>query len=492
MIENAGQSTGLELVTVSRRIRMDCETPVSLFLKFGAENERSFILESAEKGAHSGRYSFIGWDPILVVSYDGTTFSTTGVLSTEEETRKPFETLKKLLKRISLVDPQEIPNARGGLVGHFSYDAIRAYEDVGARKQDVAPWFDLMLPRCLLVLDHLNHCVSIFCHEQVLKDRQSARGIAGQRLDKIINKARQFSVSNTVVPIGEDTVELDAWHSNLDQKTYCQLVREAQKHIVDGDIFQVVLSRAVRRDYQGDPFEIYRALRQINPSPYMYYLKQDQRVIVGGSPEALVTIDQGVVTTKPIAGTRWRGKTLEEDQALERDLLADKKEIAEHVMLVDLGRNDLGRIAKPGTVTVPHFKQIERFSHVMHIVSIVQAELREGLHPLDALMSAFPAGTLTGAPKIRAMQIINDFEPEGRSVYGGVIGFLDFSGNLDSCIAIRTAIFEDGQVRCQAGGGIVADSIPEMEYNETTHKLMSMITAVERALISQRRIESRW
>jgi len=484
MTEKTDPSANLELVTVSRQIRMDCETPVSLFLKFGAEKERSFILESAEKGVHSGRYSFIGWDPILVVSYDGVTFSTSGALNSELKTDRPFEALKSLLQRISLIDRQEIPNARGGLVGHFSYDSIRAYEEIGERKPETSPWFDLMLPRSLLVLDHLNHCVSIFCHEQVSVGRLEARDSASRRLEKIINKARQFSVSNTIVPVYESEVNMDAWQSNVDKQAYCGMVREAQKLILDGDIFQVVLSRAVRRDYKGDPFEIYRALRQINPSPYMYFLKQGSRVIVGGSPEALVTIDQGVVTTKPIAGTRWRGKTLEEDQALEKDLLADEKEIAEHVMLVDLGRNDLGRIAKPGSVTVPHFKQIERFSHVMHIVSIVQAELRVGLHPLDALMSAFPAGTLTGAPKIRAMQIINDFEPEGRGVYGGVIGFLDFSGNLDSCIAIRTAIFENGQVRCQAGGGVVADSVPEMEFNETTHKLMSMVTAVERALMN--------
>ena len=475
----------LELVTVSQQIRMDCETPVSLYLKHAAERERSFILESAEKGIRSGRYSFIGWDPIFIVEYDGESFTLSGEVSFEAKTEKPIEMLKDMLGKLNLADMEDIPNARGGLVGHFSYDAIRAYEDIGPMPEDSSAWFDLFLPKSLLVFDHLNHCVSIFCHALARGDADSARKRAKRSLNHIINKTKQFSVGNATVPVISEPPTLDAWRSNLTKERYCELVEQAKNEIVEGEIFQVVLSRAIRRSYHGDPFEIYRALRQINPSPYMYFLKQGDQVIVGGSPEALVTVDHGTVTTKPIAGTRWRGKTLEEDQALEKDLLADQKEIAEHVMLVDLGRNDLGRIAQPGSVSVPHFMQIERFSHVMHIVSIVQARLRPDLHPLDALMSAFPAGTLTGAPKIRAMQIINDLEPEGRGVYGGVIGFVDFSGNLDSCIAIRTATVENGEVRCQAGGGIVADSVPEYEFNETTHKLMSMVTAIERALAVQ-------
>lgn len=475
----------VELVTVSQQVRMDCETPVSLYLKHAAEKDRSFILESAEKGIRSGRYSFIGWDPILIVQYDGATFSLSGSATCEIKTEKPMEALKALLSKLHLPDMQDIPNARGGLVGNFSYDAIRAYEDIGSMQPNTSTWFDLFLPRSLLVFDHLNHCVGIFCHALVKGDPEAARINAQNSLRQIISKTKQFSVTNATVPLLNEAPSLDAWQSNLTKEKYCQLVETAKKEIVEGEIFQVVLSRAIRRPYHGDPFEIYRALRQVNPSPYMYYLKQGQRVIVGGSPEALVTVDRGKVSTKPIAGTRWRGKTIEEDQELEKDLLADLKERAEHVMLVDLGRNDLGRVAVPGSVSVPHFMQIERFSHVMHIVSIVQAVLRDDLHPLDALMSAFPAGTLTGAPKIRAMQIINDLEPEGRGVYGGAIGFVDFSGNLDSCIAIRTATVEDGVVRCQAGGGIVADSVAEFEYNETTHKLMSMVTAIERALAIQ-------
>lgn len=475
----------LELVTISQQVRMDCETPVSLYLKHAAEKERSFILESAEKGIRSGRYSFIGWDPIFVVRYDGEFFSLSGSVEAQIETKNPIQALKDLLGQLNLPDIQDIPNARGGLVGHFSYDAIRAYEDIGPHHEDHDPWFDLFLPQSLLVFDHLSHCVSIFCHKLVQGNKELAKSKAKRALDQIINKTKQFSVSNATVPLLNDPPTLDSWESNLSKEKFCQLVEKAKREIVEGEIFQVVLSRAIRRSYQGDPFEIYRALRQINPSPYMYFLKQGERVIVGGSPEALVSVDHGTVTTKPIAGTRWRGKTIEEDQRLESELLADEKERAEHVMLVDLGRNDLGRIAEPGSVSVPHFMQIERFSHVMHIVSIVQAKLKSGLHPLDALMSAFPAGTLTGAPKIRAMQIINELEPEGRGVYGGVIGFVDFAGNLDSCIAIRTATVENGVVRCQAGGGIVADSVPEYEFNETTHKLMSMVTAIERAIALQ-------
>jgi anthranilate synthase component 1 len=338
-----------------------------------------------------------------------------------------------------------------------------------------------------MVMDHLDHAVTLLTH-QVVGDggKDRARERAGALLERVLKKIQTFSVASASVDIVEEPITLDAWESNLTRDAYCGMVRKAKQHILDGDIFQVVLSRAIRRRFDGDPFEIYRVLRTINPSPYMFFLRQDERVIVGGSPEALVTLEDGVLTTKPIAGTRPRGTGLHEDLQLEKELLADEKERAEHVMLVDLGRNDLGRVARYGSVSVPRYMQIERYSHVMHIVSVVEAVLRDELHTLDALMSVFPAGTLSGAPKIRAMQIINEFEPEAREIYGGAIGFLDFSGNMDSCIAIRTATFENGIVRVQAGAGIVADSVPETEYDETTHKMMSMVTAVERALANAR------
>lgn len=472
----------LKLVTVSKQFRMDCETPVSLYLKLALDKPYSFILESVDHGQHSGRFSFVGWDPILQFTYRPNRIELKGAIDGSVETDQPLELLKQLVTRIDLVDPQDIPNARGGLVGHIAYDAIRLVEEVGPpHGQSNSHWIDLMLPRVLLVFDHLSHVVTVLTHEQIIECDASARQKAARHLASILERMRLFSVSNDTVEVPDHPITMDAWQSNMSRKEYCDMVLRAKQHIIDGDIFQVVLSRAVRRQFDGEPFEIYRVLRQINPSPYMFFLRQDAKVIVGGSPEALVSVDRGSMTTRPIAGTRPRGKTVEEDLALEKDLLADEKEVAEHVMLVDLGRNDLGRVAAPGSVSVPRFMQIERYSHVMHIVSLVKAQIRKDLHPIDALMSVFPAGTLSGAPKIRAMQIINDFEPEDREVYGGAIGFFDFEGNLDSCIAIRTATVENGEVRVQAGAGIVADSVPDKEYEETIQKMMSMVTAVERA-----------
>ena len=473
----------IKIVTQSRRLRMDCETPVSLFLKTAMEQPAAFILESVHHGEHSGRFSFIGWDPILHFSYIPGEFRIAGAINQKVETKEPISLLKQIMQNIDLHEARSIPNARGGLIGHIGYDAIRLIEDIGPIKPSKVPWIDLIMPRCLLVMDHLDHAVTLVTHQVVgSAGEDQARRQAAQNNDNVLRKIQTFSVASASFPLRQDPIDLDAWTSNLSKQEYCKMVQAAKDHIVEGDIFQVVLSRAIRRRFDGDPFEIYRVLRTINPSPYMFYLRQGDRVIVGGSPEALVTLEDGLLTTKPIAGTRPRGSSLNEDLQLEKDLLADEKERAEHVMLVDLGRNDLGKVAKYGSVSVPRYMQIERYSHVMHIVSVVEAQLRQDLHSIDALMSVFPAGTLSGAPKIRAMQIINNFEPEAREIYGGAIALLDFSGNMDSCIAIRTATYENGTVRVQAGAGIVADSVPETEYDETTHKMMSMVTAVERAL----------
>ncbi|CAM2068012.1 anthranilate synthase component I [Sulfidibacter corallicola] len=470
------------MVSVSAKFRMDCETPVSLYLKLAYEKSDGFILESVEHGQHSGRYSFIGWDPLLKISYAAPHFKVCGIVDVATDTDEPLAAIKTLMERIVMVDEQDIPNARGGLVGHFGYESIRLIEDIGPRKPDAAPWIYLMMPKFLLIFDHLNHVVTLICHQVVAGDERAARNLAHVQLQEALTKIKVFSVANDAMPVTTEGVDWSKWQSNITDEAFRAMVQTAKGYILEGDIFQVVLSRAIRRDFPADPFAIYRVLRQINPSPYMFYLKQEGRVIVGGSPESLVTLDQGLLTTKPIAGTRPRGSDLESDLALEKDLLADQKEIAEHVMLVDLGRNDLGRISESGSVSVPRFMQIERYSHVMHIVSIVQARLKAGLHAVDAMMSVFPAGTLSGAPKIRAMQIINEMEPESRGIYGGAIGFLDFNGNVDSCIAIRTATVENGIVRVQAGAGIVADSDPQKEFEETTHKMMSVVTAVETAI----------
>lgn len=471
----------LELVTVTQSLRLDCETAVSLFLKTAYVKEHAFILESAEHGKHSGRYSFIGWDPVLRVTYQPHAMTIDGETQVVLDTKNPIRALKSLLANIIMRDGETIPDTRGGMVGYIGYDAVRLMEDIGPDQSADTPMIDLMLPSQLIVLDHLNHIATLFCHQPVQDSEQAARARADRLMAETLHHIRVFSVASAAAPAKRFEPNLAAWQTNLDRGQYCEMVRQAKHHIVEGDIFQVVLSRAMARPFSGDTFEIYRVLRNVNPSPYMYYLKQGERAIIGGSPEALVTLQNGVLSTKPIAGTRPRGKDLAEDLAFEKDLLADNKEVAEHVMLVDLGRNDLGRVAATGSVHVPQFMEIERFSHVMHIVSIVQARLQQDCHALDALMSVFPAGTLSGAPKIRAMQIINELEPEGRGIYGGAISFLDLDGNLDSCIAIRTAIYQNGHVRVQAGAGIVADSVPDTEFDETTHKMMSMITAVDTA-----------
>lgn len=475
----------LQLITEAQSFRMDCETPVSLYLKLATEQTYSFILESVEQGNH-GRYSFLGWDALIHVSYRPGSFEVRGAIENViENPADPLGELKALIKQVSLLDKSNVPaDSRDGFVGYFGYDTVRLIENIGEFDGDRSqPWFELILPRFLLVFDHIEHHVSLYCNEPIgNQGEEEARRMAKRSMEKVFRKIQSLSVANLAFPKDEEPVTFDDWQSNLSEEAYCDLVRRAKQHIVDGDIFQVVLSRAVRRDFNGDPFEVYRVLRGLNPSPYMYYLAFDKRVTVGGSPESLVSLSHGVLTTKPIAGTRPRGADLEADLELERDLLADQKEIAEHLMLVDLGRNDLGRIAAPGSVHVPQFKVVERYSHVMHIVSVVQAKLRQDCEPLDALMSVFPAGTLSGAPKIKAMQIIDQFEPETRGTYGGAIGFLDFEGNLDTCIAIRTAVIDNNEVRVQAGAGIVADSVPASEFAETRHKMMSMVVAVEHAL----------
>jgi anthranilate synthase component 1 len=478
------QHPQLNLITEAQSFRMDCETPVSLYLKLATEQTHSFILESVEQGNH-GRYSFLGWDALIQVAFRPGIFEVNGAIEELIELPDdPLAELKRLIKQVNLLDKSNVPDSRDGFVGYFGYDVIRLIEEIGEFKGDPnLPWFELILPRFLLVFDHIEHHVSLYCNEPVGDGgEQEARRVAKRAMEKVTRKIQSLSVANLAFPKDEEPINMDEWQTNLTEAEYCELVARAKRHIVDGDIFQVVLSRAVRREFNGDPFEVYRTLRGLNPSPYMYYLAFDGRVTVGGSPEALVSLSHGVLTTKPIAGTRPRGMDLDDDLRLEQDLLSDAKEIAEHLMLVDLGRNDLGRIAEAGSVSVPKFKVVEHYSHVMHIVSIVQAKLRKDCEPLDALMSVFPAGTLSGAPKIKAMQIIDQFEPETRGIYGGAIGFLDFEGNLDTCIAIRTAVIEGHEVRVQAGAGIVADSVPEKEFAETHHKMMSMVVAVEHAL----------
>lgn len=405
--------------------------------------------------------------------------------SQREVEGNPVEIIKGIMGKFKGANLPNLPRFNGGAVGYFGYDLIRHYENLPNVPED-----DMGLPEChfmftdeVLVYDHLKQKIHIIVNLHVNGNIERAYISAVDRIKTIhreILDTRWKTADNSVLSYNKKKNEL-AVTSNISKEDFCRNVLKAKQYIRDGDIFQVVLSQRLCVETNENPFNIYRALRVINPSPYMYYLKFGGYRIIGSSPEMLVRVENGIVETCPIAGTRKRGRTKEEDEALEKELLSDEKEIAEHVMLVDLGRNDIGRVSKFGTVAVKNLMHIERYSHVMHVVTNVQGEIREDKTPFDALMSILPAGTLSGAPKVRAMEIIDELETVKRGPYGGAIGYLSFNGNLDSCITIRTIILKDGKAYVQAGAGIVADSVPEREYEECYNKAMALLKAIEEA-----------
>lgn len=482
------------IIPVWLEVYADTETPISILRRL-EDKDYCFLLESVEGGEKWARYSFIGNDPFLTVkSYaDKTTIIyQNGEIKHQEP--NPMKVIEKLMQDYKSPALPGIPRFTGGAVGFFGYDLVRHYESLPNVLYD-----DLKLPEAhfmlvdeLLCFDHLKQKIHIIVNLHA-RDRKQKNLITEEELqnayNKVINRIheiyrniKQPAKKPLNIALSKERPHNDLnIESNTKKELFLENVIKAKRYIKDGDIFQVVLSQRLCIDTQENPLSVYRALRALNPSPYMYYLKFDNYSVVGASPEMLVRVNNRVVETCPIAGTRKRGQTSLEDKCLEEELLADKKEVAEHTMLVDLGRNDIGKIAKCGTVKVRDLMHIEKYSHVMHIVTNVEGELREDKTRFDALASILPAGTLSGAPKVRAMQIIDELEPTKRGIYGGAIGYFGFDGNLDSCITIRTIVFKDDKAYIQAGAGIVSDSVPEKEYEECYNKAKALIKAIEEA-----------
>ncbi|MFA5308025.1 MAG: anthranilate synthase component I [Dehalococcoidales bacterium] len=463
------------LVPVYREINADLETPVSAYLKI-AQGDYSFLLESVEGGERLARYSFLGTEPAKII--------TTGAMvqqsHPEPENIDPLLLVEKEFRQYRAIPVAELPRFHGGMVGYLSYEVARYFERLPAPEKDALglPESQLMLVHTLLIFDHLAHKIKVVSHVRLDGDIEQSYQEATAKIDELVARLKEPLPAETPVKANTNHAGTTA---NVTAAEYEGMVVKMQKHIFDGDIIQGVPSVRVGRETSASPFAIYRALRSINPSPYMYFLHLNDVHIVGASPELLVRVEDGTVSNHPIAGTRPRGRDSEKDKALEKELRTDEKECAEHVMLVDLARNDVGRISEPGTVQVTQFMDIERYSHVMHLVSHVQGKLRQGLTQFDALRACFPAGTVSGAPKIRAMEIIADLEPDKRGPYAGAVGYFDFSGNIDTAIAIRTIVIKDGTAYVQAGAGIVMDSVPANEYQECLNKMQALLAAISQA-----------
>jgi len=470
------------LIPVYREILGDLETPVAAYKKLRGQG-CSFLLESVEGGEKWGRFSFLGLNPSLMFQVQGgkVTIQRRGQTETLDAGADPFSHLQRLLAEYRAVPAPGLPRFWGGLVGFFGYDMVRYIE----RLPELNPAIDLpearlLLTDQLLIFDNLRQTIKVVALVTVdpAIPLQAQYDRALQDIDTLIDRLRQPVPRPDAQPPAPPRAPLE---SNLTQEKFQAMVGRAKEYIAAGDVIQVVLSQCFHAPLRHDPFDLYRALRSINPSPYMFYLDLGDLKLVGASPEILVRLEEGQIMYRPIAGTRHRGATPEEDQALEVELLADPKERAEHIMLVDLGRNDVGRVSKIGSVRVPELFTVERYSHVMHIVSQVEGELDPNRDSLEVLKSTFPAGTVAGAPKVRAMEIIEELEPTRRGPYAGAVGYLSFSGNLDFCITIRSFYIHGGRIYLQVGAGIVADSDPEREYQETVNKAMALMRALERA-----------
>lgn len=476
------------LIPIVREVMADMETPIRLFHHV-YEEDYAFLLESVEGGAKWARYSFIGKNPYMIVrAKNGKVRVDLNGKATYLE-GNPLDTLRSMLSNYRSPNLHDLPRFTGGAVGFFGYDLIQYYEEIPEHRVNDLDMDDLQFMFCdkIIAFDHVKQSIKVIANLHVPSNATEAQITKAyhkictdiqETIQRINRPVAVESMSNRY--ISED-VELGAFKSNISKSQFMANVEQAKEYIRAGDIFQVVLSQRFEMETKASPLQVYRVLRTMNPSPYMYYLKMGEEVIVGTSPELLVRVEGDQVQTRPIAGTRPRGSTAEEDQALEQELLADEKERAEHLMLVDLGRNDLSRVSEPGSVQCDSFMEVERYSHVMHIVSNLSGKLRKDKDFYDAFISCLPAGTVSGSPKIRAMEIIAELENEARGAYAGAIGYLGFSGNLDSCITIRTIIFKNGRAYVQAGAGIVSDSIPEKEYEETINKAKALLKAISRA-----------
>jgi len=481
-------SHNADIIPVYRQLLADRLTPVSAFQVLGRD-PHAFLLESVVGGEQVARYSFIATAPSLVYQVAGgnALITRTGLGGAQEfETTDPLTDLQKLLPNRRYHQDKHLPAFTGGLVGYAGYDTIRYYE---GEKLESPPNDDRHLPDLLfglynelVIFDHVDKTIKVVANADLTQSRdpETAYRDACRRIDQVVQRLQQPPMLS-IGEIDAGGVPTLPFESNFTREMFEAAVRKGQEYIKAGDIFQFVPSQRLRVPSPADPFDVYRALRIINPSPFMFYLKSPACTLIGSSPEILCRVANGTVTSRPLAGTRKRGATPEEDRALETELLADPKERAEHIMLVDLHRNDVGRVAKIGSVQISDVMTVERYSHVMHITTNVTGTLADGMTAFDALRVSLPVGTVSGAPKIRAMQIIDEVEPTRRGPYGGAVGYLDFAGNMDTCIALRTIVWKNGTFDLQAGAGVVADSVPASEYEETVNKARAMIKAVEAA-----------
>jgi anthranilate synthase component 1 len=473
---------GYNRVPLARRVLADLDTPLSAYLKL-ADGPYSYLFESVHGGEQWGRYSIIGLPCRTRIEVRGRSIALLqdGARGETLVADNPLEWIKAYGARFKVPDIDGLPRFTGGLVGYFGYETMGYIEPrLAAAKPDPigSPDILLMVSEEVLVFDNLTGKLLVIVHAD--PNEAGAYAKAQARLDELVRELRSRQVL-AATPRAPRTVDETDFISGFTQEGFENAVRRVKDYIVEGDVMQVVLSQRLSIPYAAAPLDLYRALRCLNPSPYMYQLNLGDFHVVGSSPEILVRLEDGTVTVRPIAGTRRRGRSPEEDQALEQELLADPKEIAEHLMLIDLGRNDAGRISETGSVRLTEKMVVERYSHVMHIVSNVTGKLQAGKDAYDVLAATFPAGTVSGAPKIRAMEIIAELEPVKRGVYSGAVGYIGWSGNMDTAIAIRTAVIKDGQLHIQAGAGIVYDSVPRSEWEETMNKGRAIFRAVAMA-----------
>ena len=465
-----------DIIPVCKEIYADVITPITLLRKLSGISKRYYLLESIEGGEKWGRYSFLGYDPVMRVFCKNSTVTIENGEETEtRQTDRPLDVLRDIMKHYRAPRLTGLPPFAGGFVGYFAYAMIGYAEPTLHIKKGNFNDYDMMLFDKVIAYDHLTQKISIIVNMKTDHVMENY-GKAAADIQNIINLIR--TAPTPEIPVSPSKINFTC---NVTKEEYCRLIDRTKEYIVDGDIFQAVISRQFTTPYEGSLINPYRVLRTTNPSPYMVYLSIDGEEIMSTSPETLVRLENGRLTTFPVAGSRPRGATQAEDEALEADLLSDEKELSEHNMLVDLGRNDLGRISDFDSVEVTRYMMIHRYSKIMHICSQVESNIRSDCDGLSAIESVLPAGTLSGAPKIRACEIIEELESEQRGIYGGALGYLDFTGNLDTCIAIRMAVKKDGKVYVQAGGGIVADSIPENEYMESYNKALAVMNAVKNA-----------
>lgn len=491
-------ATEYNLIPVFREITADLETPVSAYLKI-ARGPYSFLFESVEGGENLARYSFIGTEP-------------TGIIRTgpgePDGAVDPLDLLRDRMAGIKHANIPGLPKFHGGAVGYVSYDAVSYFEPRVPAISDEetglgVPEAIFLMTDTLVIFDHVRHTITVLSYAEVGDDIQASYDDAVRQIDDLVARLdeplpehmhRKASPPTSGFSAAEANLDYSASGSavaepktgqpfipNMTREYYDGMIETSRRYIFEGEIIQAVVSQRLARRTPVAPFDLYRSLRAVNPSPYMFFLNMDGFQIIGASPELLASVIDGEVAVHPIAGTRPRGKTPEQDDALEKELLSDEKEVAEHVMLLDLGRNDVGRVSKPGTVKVEQQLEVERYSHVMHIVSHVTGQIADDYDTFDALKAAFPAGTVSGAPKVRAMEVIAELEPQKRGPYSGAVGYFSYTGNMDTAIALRTMVLKDGVAYLQAGGGIVADSVPQTEYEETLHKMGALMRAIDHA-----------